>query len=264
MAPEPDRYVAPLLQSGEAATRPNCISVEAAAEAIAGAGQLITRLSNDAELVALLKSTGFTAAVLEAGIALLTAAEEQFNSCECSLAGCEAVRRERDSVWMSAREEYLDFRETVRLECHEASVRDRVLVAAAMSDMVPGFVAQAATSYEAIVSAGLTAVMAERGFGGGRLNEAVELLRHLTELDGLAATAALRLRRLSEEREVAIGMLNLWVAELLQTVRSALGETNRPPGGVGSRADAGIQAPRRVTRVPDNRRRPRPPRAAGE
>jgi hypothetical protein len=202
---------------------------EAGGGLLTRAGSLLTHLEKDPALLEALALQGFGSHAIESGAALLAAAETQIVACAEAWQAHAAVRAEREALWVAAREEYLEFRETVRTEFTTSGERRCLRVTGTMHPEFAGFVAQAAASYRAAAAVTLARQLAGRSFDRERIASAREVLDQLVELDRLVATLDRRWRRAVDERELAVRMLSLWIGELLKSLRLALGRTRHPP-----------------------------------
>ncbi len=201
----------------------------AAAEVIAAAAQLMQRIQADGDLSARLLPLGYGPAEFVTGITLQVAAEDMADLCHVAWESLLATVAERDALWLSAREDYLEFRETVRLECAEPGALRTLHVTGTMAGLLPDFVAQAAASYRAAKLPRFSVMLASRGFPATRLADTTDLLQQLVRLEELLASTHERVQRLLEERAVAVGMLNAWIRDLLKSMRVALDRTCHPP-----------------------------------
>lgn len=226
------------------------------------AGLVLKQVEADPALISLLALNGFGAPALDAGTALSVAAETQIAACEDACHAYAALVAEREALWLAAREEYLEFRETVRTLLAEPRLRRSLGVNGMMEPELVGFVAQALASYQAAATAPVGRRLAGRSFDRERIAAARERLKQLLELEQLVAVADRKRREAADERKLALGMLNLWTEELLKSLRQAFGRICRPPArasGAGARQAPG-DAERRAHQ-PVRRTRPPGPEA---
>jgi hypothetical protein len=217
---------------------------EAGAVLLTRAGSLLEQLEKDPALLEELALQGFGSHAIESGAALLAAAETQLATCAEACQAHAAVRAEREALWVAAREEYLEFRETVRTEFTTSSARRCLRVTGTIHREFAEFVAQAAASYRAAAAVTTARQLAGRSLDRERIAGAREVLDQLIELDRLVTTLEARRRRAVDERELAVRMLGLWIGELLKALRLAFGCTRHPPAdafGAARRLPPGLR-----------------------
>lgn len=206
----------------------------AAAETLLASTRVIRSVFADPLLKAGLEERGYDAREIQTGLTLQAAAEEEFVSCQTLLGSLDAATAAFEEAWVGAREEYVEFRGAVRALYDQAICARSFKVYGIVAPQLPEFVVQAVASYSAVLENGLGEALVNRGFDAFRMCGDVAELRTLLELDAAVRNTRAALASRLDRRDVAIGMFNLWIRDLLQNARLVTGVTYRPPSGAES------------------------------
>jgi len=209
-----------------ATPRPLSIPEQVTAQTILSAKQTVTNVFADPLLRAALFDRGYDDGEIRAGAALQTAAESEFVSCQLAFGARDAAAEALATVWMSTREEYVEFRSVVRRLFAEPVCVNAFKVGGQIEPQLSEFVVQALTSYAMALG---SPSLAEHGFDTKRLCAATAELKQLLELDMRLQNIDAALKRRLDNRDLAVAMYNVWVRELIQQVRLVSGIAMRPP-----------------------------------
>lgn len=199
------------------------------AAALAAAAELMNRVVDDESLAVLLRSQGYDAEELQAGVTLHTAAEEVFAECQQALGDLDQAQAAYDEAWVNAREEYLEFRWTVRSDYPDPRTQKLLRVDGTVADQMHEFIAQAAMSYRAAQLLQSSVPPPAAGFSPDRLRRALADLRLLARHELTLQARRSSAERQREERDLAVAMLNLWMRDFERATRTALGGMAHPP-----------------------------------
>lgn len=205
----------------------------AAAAALLDAGRLVDRLVGDESLTSLMRSQGYDAAELQAGVTLQTAAEDLFRIWRQTAVAVVRMQIALSEQWETAREVYLEFRWAARNGYSVEDARGIFQVHESVSPEFQGFLTQAAASYRA-AQVLPSSVLAAAGFDAPQLAAALGNLRRLVRLERSLQAGRSRAARCRDERDLAMEMLNLWIREFHRATQRALAERRRPPATAAS------------------------------
>lgn len=209
--------------------RPLSLQDQETAAALAAAAQLVNHAAADESLATLLEGQGYNAEELQAGVTLHAAAEEVFAMCQQALGDLDRAQAAYDEAWVQAREDYVEFRWIARREYPDASTQEALQVTGVISDEVHEFIAQAAASYRAAQQLKSAAALAAQGFGPERIRSSLAELRLVAQLELALQARQSGARRQTEERDLAIAMLNLWMRDFERAARIVLRGVAHPP-----------------------------------
>ena len=192
------------------------------AQTLTFALETIRAAMNDTEISALMQAHGYDAETLNAALAMHTAAQDAFNARQQAIAAQKSLQGEWDIAYATARSEYVMLRDMARALFKD----DADQIALGLKQRIPRdfeqFVPFARTTYAAArENAAYADTLATRGFSAETLAAQANRLAALVDLYNAKTAATADAARATAERNRALDVLSVWLAEFTAVARFA-------------------------------------------
>ena len=193
------------------------------ADKITAAAQYLDTVEGDAEIAALLAARGYTAARLAEGRTLYRTAQSAFTDRQVAMAAQGQATAGLSGSAASARDMYLDFRDTVRsISTFTASDRTALKVNGALPADKQKMITLARTSYQAAQQEPYAATLATYGFPAATLDAALAALDAYSKADTDQNTAIGAAVKATADRNAAVKALDAYMKQLRGIAKVAL------------------------------------------
>lgn len=178
---------------------------------------------DDAEVQAILAPAGFAPKALNALLALVTAAQTDYDGRAAAMGTEDRADRQKETLSATNRKAYAVFRDIARARLRDAAA---ALSALSLSDDVPGgfnpFVTHARGAYANAAAEPYVSSLAVRGYTAARFDALLADLDALVDAAKAATDARNAAKRATKTRDTAAGTARKAFAEYRDTARPLL------------------------------------------
>lgn len=195
---------------------------QATANLITATRQMIESARDDAAIAATLAGRGYDADKFSEGLALQQAAQDAFTIRQTAMAAQKQAAATLDGAEATAREMYLDFRETVRAVMTASADRTALGLTGKIPEDLQKFITTARASYTAAQSGPYAATLATYGFPAAAIAAAVAALDALSTADQAQTAAIAAAVQATANRDAAVKAVDQWSRQFKRIAAVAL------------------------------------------